>query len=213
MNTTPKIWELVSVLILARHGKAVAAEGRPDAERKLNELGIAQANALGFSVQKLEIDIVLSSPLKRVVSTMRTATNDTIPIHPVAELTCSDDPIDPIQIMWGKLGNVPISRYFAEAAGEYLKVWGQTALGAIIRELQNGGHDQKVLVGGHAVLQNALLWAISQSVSEDCWAAAGMDEVNEIACQNLLGEGEAFVLRFPSHEAGVTTCEHLRPMA
>jgi hypothetical protein len=142
-----------------------------------------------------------------MINTTRIATGG-MAIRLVQELTCTDNALDPIQIMWAKLGNTPISRYFAEAAGEYLKTWGRTALGAIIRELQNGRHGQKVLICGHAVLQNALLWAVGEMLE-----TSGV--FGHLAIQTLaevtLGEGEAFVVRFD--DDGRADCDYLRPMA
>lgn len=213
MNTTPKIWEVASVLVLARHGKAVAAEGRPDAERELTGLGARQANALGVTLRRFGINVVLSSPIKRVMDTMALTSTaisrglSSYNIAPVPELTCSDDPTDSIQIMWAKLGNVPLNQYFAHKLGEHLKIWGRTALNAVIRELENGGPKQKVLIGGHTLLQNALLWAIGEMLEES--EVFGYLAVQTIAHQNILGEGEAFVVRFD--DDGRADCEYIRP--
>lgn len=208
MNT-PLLNQLVSVLILARHGKAVAADGKPDAERELNELGIRQAKALGLCIQNCGINAVLSSPLKRVMNTVRIATNGSgLSIRPITELTCSDDPRDPLMVMWLELGNVPITRYFAHDLGKHLKDWGRTALSAIIRELQNGGSGQKVLIGGHALLQNALLWAISEDLFYNMrtnW------RILEEMARTPLNEGEAFSVEFSGDRVWDT--QILQPMA
>ncbi len=202
-------------IALARHGKAVGQPGGPDEARELNELGFRQALALGVALEPYKLNLVLSSPLKRARRTMAIATCGSA-VWDVQELTCSTAPTDPVQIMWAELGNKPLAEYFEHRLGRELKVWAEKALIGLLREIETlcpdytGQHS--VLVGGHALLQNALLFAIAKAVAkEDCWAAAGIETVEKMALEDILGEGEAFVVKFPCHEAGVTTCEHLRP--
>jgi hypothetical protein len=115
--------------------------------------------------------------------------------------------------MWAELGNVPLAEYFKHRLGDELKKWAEKALIGLLREIETlcpdytGQHS--VLVGGHALLQNALLWAIAEEIAQE--AATGAESVERMALEDILGEGEAFVLTFPNHEGGVTTCEHLRP--
>jgi phosphohistidine phosphatase len=61
------------VLWLLRH--AQAADGVPDDDRPLTELGIAQARAAGHALKRLDvrIDACLSSPKRRAVETARLA--------------------------------------------------------------------------------------------------------------------------------------------
>jgi len=58
---------------LLRHGEA--AEGRPDEERPLTELGERQARAAGLALAKIGVDIevCLTSPKKRALDTARLA--------------------------------------------------------------------------------------------------------------------------------------------
>jgi hypothetical protein len=140
---------------------------------------------------------------------MRIATNErALAIRPVAELACSDDPTNPIMIMWEELGNVPISSYFAHKLGEHLRTWGRTALDAVIRELKDGGPNQMVLVGGHALLQNALLWAIAEQIYGNM--GSGWRNLYEMA-EATLGEGQAYVVHFNGNHA--YPAQYLRPMA
>jgi hypothetical protein len=131
----------------------------------------------------------------------------------VENLTYSTNPEDPIQIMWAELGNTPLARYFEHRLGNSLKVWAQIALGDLMDGIETiNDKVGTVLVGGHAILQNALLWAIAKAVAKECcWASTGINTAEQMALEAILGEGEAFVLKFACHEAGVTTCEHIRP--
>jgi phosphohistidine phosphatase len=58
---------------LLRHGEA--ADGRPDDQRPLTELGERQARAAGVALAKLgvEVELCLSSPKKRALDTARLA--------------------------------------------------------------------------------------------------------------------------------------------
>src|SRR3989344_7672076 len=87
------------------------------------------------------------------------------------------------------MGYVPLAKYFEHPLGEHLKTWGRTALEAVVTSISMKP-GQKVLVGGHAVLQNALLWAIAEACREA--GAQGTNYVEEMALQVGLGDAEAF---------------------
>lgn len=208
-TTGERIVTLIKTIILARHGKAVKANpSDPDEARQLNQLGFEQAQKLGIKLKPYLFDQVVSSPLPRARMTMAIATCGRHVVHDIPALTCSTGQESPIEKMWGDLGNVPLTEYFKHPLGNELKVWANTALNAILNAI-GGGSGKTVLVGGHALLQNALALTIATELHghgiEDSTKASDM------ATAEILSEGEAFVLTLDrlSGQNRVIT-EHLR---
>jgi phosphohistidine phosphatase len=92
------------MLWLLRH--AEAADGIPDDERPLTERGVRQARAAGLALARLgeQIDICLSSPMRRAVQTAELAC-EPLGVEVRIEPGLSGEPFDVHEITAG-LGNV-----------------------------------------------------------------------------------------------------------
>ena len=200
-----RIAALITTLVLARHGKAPkTSPDQRDEDRVLNELGTTQANKLAAKIGHIQFDRVLSSPLKRAVDTTEIATGQKCTVTIIPELTCPTDGVHPIDKMFNELGYKPMSDYFAHPLGGHLKVWGRVALEKVLDALGDKP-NQTVLVGGHAVLQNALGWAFCAELVEADVAIA--PDAMDCVLATSLGECEAFSLSLCE---GVVSCEHIK---
>ncbi len=194
---TNQIIRCSKTIVLARHGKAVKINpDDPDEKRCLNELGFKQAVKLGDKLDKMgyEFDAVLSSPLSRARMTIAIATCGRHIVHDVPELTCSTTPGSPIDVMWTDLGNVPLTNYLEHRLASELKSWSEVALKKMLEKLGSITHNRgnnTVLVGGHALLQPALAYQITNILKTN-----GLDTIlaENMFLNKILGEGEAFVL-------------------
>lgn len=207
-TTGERIIALIITLVLARHGKAPKiSPTQKDEDRTLNELGFEQAKKLAAKIGDTEFDSVLCSPLLRAHETIMIAVNSRTKIKTVPELTCPTDGVHPIDRMFNQLGYKPLSDYFAHELGDHLKTWGRTALEKVLDALGEKP-SQTVLVGGHAILQNALGWAICEALTE---AKADAEKARAMVLTVSLGEGEAFKLTPPiAPSEGEATCEHIK---
>lgn len=204
---------VISTITMARHGKAPSVLGKPDSERVLGELGLQQAGALKAKLKDHPVDLVVSSPLVRAVDTISIATGKPkTDIILLAALGCSDDPADPLNIMYNELGYVPLITddlekpgYFQHELTHNLKDYGHMALKSVIAVSEEasrrlGGRPIHVIIGGHAVCQNALAWALCEQLEQDGPAA-------QLVTRTSLGEAEAF--RFDLTGAEIA-CEHIK---
>ena len=92
------------MLWLLRH--AQAADGGPDDDRPLTELGVAQARAAGQALRRLDVhlDACLSSPKRRAVQTARLAC-EPLGIEVTIDSALAGEPFDPGELVAG-LGEV-----------------------------------------------------------------------------------------------------------
>ncbi len=92
------------MLWLLRH--AQAADGGPDDDRPLTELGVAQARAAGQALRRLDVhlDACLSSPKRRAVQTARLAC-EPLGIEVTIDSALAGKPFDPGELVAG-LGEV-----------------------------------------------------------------------------------------------------------
>jgi phosphohistidine phosphatase len=83
---------------LLRHGEA--AEGRPDDERPLTELGERQARAAGMALAELgvKLEVCLSSPKKRALDTARLAC-EALGIDVTVDDRLKGGPFDPEELV------------------------------------------------------------------------------------------------------------------
>lgn len=203
---------LITTLILVRHGKApkTSPEQR-DWDRALSEIGTEQSKKLGVKIAGIKFDHVVCSPLPRAVQTIEIATDYRYTITIIGSLACPTDGVHPIDRMFNQLGYKPLSDYFAHELGDHLKIWGRTALERVLDALGEKP-NQIVLVGGHAVLQNALGWALCEAVHKDTSIAG--DVATEFILETSLGECEAFFLKprvtLCSGDGGEVFCEHIK---
>ncbi len=88
------------MLWLLRH--AEAADGFPDDERPLTDLGVHQAEAAGLALARLgtNIDVCLSSPKLRAMQTARIAC-EPLGINVTAEPALSGEPFDVHELVVG----------------------------------------------------------------------------------------------------------------
>ncbi len=212
LSTGERILALVKTIVLARHGKAPKTfPDQRDEARILNDLGVTQAKKLGEKIADLTFDAVVSSPLTRACETLKIATEGKYQIVLFSELTCPTDGVHPIDIMFNELGYATLYDYFAHELGDHLKAWGRTALDAILNHLGNKP-DQVVLVGGHAVLQNALGWAFCEALHRDTSVAG--DVATEFILETSLGECEGFFLKpcvmLAEGDDGEVICEYIK---
>lgn len=186
-TTGQRFVSLVKTIVLVRHAKAPKMfPDQKDEDRMVNQTGHDQAKALGLVLKMFEFDIVLSSPLKRVQQTISIATDGRYLVTEVPELNCPPKS-SPVDIMFAELGYEPMSRYFEHPLGEHLKDYGRNAFAAVMRHLPESP-PLAVLVGGHAVLQNALGWAICEALE----SRFSVREPLEMVLNTSLGDGEAF---------------------
>ncbi len=182
---------LVQTIVIVRHAKAPKmSPDQPDEDRMVNQAGHDQAKKLAEKLQGFDFDIVLSSPLKRVKQTLAIATNGRYPVTEVSELNCPPKGSS-IDIMFNELGYVPLAKYFEHPFGEHLKEYGRAAFAAVMRNLPETPRQQ-VLVGGHAVLLNALVWATAEAMEE--YFGAGVAVAKKMALTEILNDAEAFRL-------------------
>jgi phosphohistidine phosphatase len=82
---------------LLRHGEA--AEGRPDDQRPLTELGERQARAAGAALAKLgvKIEVCLASPKKRALDTARLAC-ESLGVEVTVDERLKGGPFDPEEL-------------------------------------------------------------------------------------------------------------------
>lgn len=203
--------QTVQSIVLVRHAKAPKINQTDmDDDRVVNQLGHDQAKKLGLKMQTYDFDVMLSSPLQRVKQTLSIATNGRNPIIEVPELTCAVGDGNPIDVMFNELGYVPMSKYLEHSLGDHLKVWGRTALEAVVSKLEVRS-CQQVLVGGHAVLQNALTWAIAEALEKNCDWVNGFHRAQNMALDETLNDGEGFILHIKQRPAGAfhVTAEHI----
>ncbi len=198
-----------STIVLARHGKAPKLfDEQRDGERMLNDKGIDQAKQLGQRIGTTNFDVVLSSPLKRVEDTLSIATGGRqYVINSVPELTIPDNSEHPIMIMFNALSYSPMCKYIEHPLGEQLKHYGRTALETILARLNTEKVGQKILIGGHAVLLNALVWAMADPLELE--GGMNASQLRIMALETSLGECEAFeiTLRLGSDTA---LCRHIK---
>jgi phosphohistidine phosphatase len=83
---------------LLRHGEA--AEGRPDDQRPLTELGERQARAAGAALAKLgvRVEVCLSSPKKRALDTARLAC-ESLGMEVTVDERLKGGPFDPEELV------------------------------------------------------------------------------------------------------------------
>jgi phosphohistidine phosphatase len=83
---------------LLRHGEA--AEGRPDDQRPLTELGERQARAAGLALAKIgvNIELCLSSPKKRALDTARLAC-EALGVEVTVDDRLKGGPFDPEELV------------------------------------------------------------------------------------------------------------------
>jgi phosphohistidine phosphatase len=83
---------------LLRHGEA--AEGRPDDQRPLTELGERQARAAGAALAKLgvNVEVCLTSPKKRALDTARLAC-ESLGVEVTVDERLKGGPFDPEELV------------------------------------------------------------------------------------------------------------------
>jgi phosphohistidine phosphatase len=83
---------------LLRHGEA--AEGRPDDQRPLTELGERQARAAGAALARLgvNVEVCLASPKKRALDTARLAC-ESLGVEVTVEERLKGGPFDPEELV------------------------------------------------------------------------------------------------------------------
>ena len=207
-TTATSLAAVIASITFARHGKAVGKPGEPDSQRQLNELGLSQAKKLGEKIAGLPVDLVVSSPLPRAVNTIKIATGKD-EIIPLEELGVTDDPKDPLNIMFEALKYSPLVSsdpnslgYFQHELGENLKLWATTALIRILsaaKEVSEKlGRPVHVVVGGHAVCQPALAWILCQELEGELTS-----ELIGFAESVNLGEAEAIHINLTGADGSV----------
>lgn len=182
-------------LDLARHGNSVKnTNGQPDAERMLSSQGIIQAHLISAQLVTA-YDLVASSGVLRAETTTQIMTGYNYPTVIKAMTLCAEDMEDPLNVMFMDLGYASLKTYFNHKLGERLKQWSFTALAAIMQETRVvaplGCAD--VFVGGHAVCQPGIAWAIGTILREE--SVPGGNDLEEAMIELSPGLGEAEVIR------------------
>ena len=171
-------------LVLVRHGNATKAA--IDEDRQLSEKGVRQAAATrDYLASNHSVELIVTSIAQRAVNTVTDPRWGT-PVQ-LPELYLSPEGSEEGRIIDGtfaRLLYVPLTKYFAEPDVEdALMQWANRAtisLEKIFAERElNGG---TVIIGGHAVLLNALAIAIAKKLNV-------LSETS-VALETALGEAE-----------------------
>jgi hypothetical protein len=210
--TADQLLALLHLMTLARHGKAPSVQGVADGERRLSDLGERQALELKkYHASHFAYDIAMSSPLVRAVETSQIALESqsrTGGILAVEILGVSSAPKEPLNIMFAKLGYSPLKDYFAHELGDHLKVWAHEALAEILKVAT--GRGNRIFVGGHAVCQPAIVWAISEVLATKP-EYQGTFVMSETSLQANLGEAEALtVILTPAGASIIEFCNTVK---
>ena len=200
--TLGQITATLATIVLARHGhaeKLPRVSTRKDAERELTEMGRRQAVALGeaLATEPPVYDTVFASPLLRAQQTAKLA----MPQHMaepniIAELGIPEDPQHALNVMFNELAYSSLATYFQHARADELKDWAIEALDGIVAKAEeySAFYDRPIhlFIGGHAVCQNAILWALYQHLPKsDARGGAAADFVLNVALEYRMGEGDA----------------------
>ncbi len=158
------------ILYLVRHGETVTnksglIQGQRDVE--LSDKGIENAKELKEIIGSLDIDVVISSPLKRAIDTAKIITDNKYPIN-------IDDRI--IERDWGLIEGIKFTEVdssknwnFSENTGDnqiekvqdFLK-----RLSEFLEDLRNKYKDKKVLVVAHSAVLRGMHYIIN-GIPED----------------------------------------------
>jgi broad specificity phosphatase PhoE len=146
-----------------RHGKTnKAADGQPDHDRTLNQVGIDQANNRRRKLNGGKTaDLVLSSTAGRALHTGKIISGvDEDEIVTLPELYCDMNDNGPgarLDVLFNKLGYAPPVEYLKEPDGACLTEWAARAREAIDAiMLDRSGPLDDIEVYGHAVCLPAL---------------------------------------------------------
>jgi hypothetical protein len=194
--TAQELLGLFSLLFLGRHGNAPTVQGVPDRVKPLSDKGRAQAASVAEQIATICYDAVFSSPLHRANETAKLVTGWK-EVTPLSTLEISEDATDPLNIMFNSkgLGYAPLSKYFEHPLAEDLKNWAFKALEQIVEESRKlHPTGMQVLVGGHAVCQPAIGWALAQVLKGD--NVKGALELEDAMMTIDLGEAEVITIRF-----------------
>jgi hypothetical protein len=200
MSSTPSAQKLRSIfetLYLGCHGNAPRVADTSDRDRKLGDNGRAQTHAMAAQFQgRAPLDIVFASPFPRAQETAAIVTG--FPSDQIAvlnSLDISDDPKEPVNVMFEKLMYSPLREYFKHELGEELKTWARNALSDLVDQMSLLNADRaSVFVGGHAVCHPALAWAIGEAFAADGIATGEL--LQEEMLDVNLGEAAVIEIRF-----------------
>jgi hypothetical protein len=204
--------EWLSRLTLGRHGNAKKkADGQNDKDRGLTATGYSQAERLRGQTSVSTADLVISSPADRAFETAVTTTQfSPEAIVVMQELFPSEDPADPLNVMFCELGYAPLNSYFQHELGKHLTLWAIETAPKLLKLMEEksrelDGKKIEVFVFGHAVMQNALVWALAQALYSMNYSEAEL--IEQMAGTVVLKEAEALQLVFE----GRTAClRHIR---
>ena len=161
------------ILYLVRHGETLnnklgLVQGRIDVD--LTEKGIKDAEELKELISKLDIDVVISSPLKRAILTAKIITDNKYPIN-------IDDRI--IERSWGMSEGVKITDIGEAKTKERWDLYLNTSEGMIenvqdflarlsefIEDIKVRYKDSKVLVVAHSAVLRGIHYIIN-GIPED----------------------------------------------
>lgn len=211
-TNTIELMRLFEILILARHGNAEKLPGGKDADRQLSEKGKQQAEKLGAALEGYHFDVIVSSPLTRASDTAMIATGRPGEFREIVHLNelapDTDDKNCPLNIMFEKLMYSPLAKYYEHELADHLKTWGRVALQAIVDHIRSLGLKDRarVFVGGHAVCQNAVAWALAEILERDGVVSHG--ELTCLAMDTMLGEAQAIEVNFLEDSI---QCRHITP--
>lgn len=158
------------ILYLVRHGETVTnksglIQGQRDVE--LSDKGIEEAEELKDLISSLDIDIVISSPLKRAIDTAKIITDNKYPIN-------IDDRI--IERDWGLIEGIKFTEVDSfknwnfsentddnqiERVQDFLK-----RLSEFLEDLRSKYPDKKVLVVAHSAVLRGMHYIIN-GIPED----------------------------------------------
>ncbi len=188
-----------SQFVFLRHGQISPNDGkRPEHLRFLVAEGIKQIQTLRLLFQETQFDVVYSSPHLADTSTLqRLGYHEPIVF---GSLGSEKSPNNPITSVLSELGYVPLNEgYFQHKKTDEMKIFAQNALQHILQIiLDKDLKGPAVMIVGHAVTLEFLLWALNSYIGEHL----GFAQVQRMALETNLSEGSCLHLKIDANSNG-----------
>ena len=165
------------------------------------------------SLAGISFDLSLSSPLDRARDTTSIATCTQPRLLPAFGVP--KNPKHSLNVMFSALAYSPLLvdkptkkayGYFQHKLGRYLKKWARQAVDEVVGKIKKAKHGYpiRVAIGGHAVCQNAFIWALLERLGiKD-------EQMPKVVTHYNLGEAEG--LSVVLHQgAGAVTVGFIAP--
>lgn len=188
------------VLMFGRRCNTLPAEaGQTDRDRQLSPIGCGQVVLIARKLVDRKFDLVLSSPAERARTTTAVITGRRDrDIGTVTTFGISEDPSEPLNVMFNLLKYAPLSEYYKHELAEHLHEFGHVALAEILSLVAAVKADgtARVFVGGHAVLHPQVMYTLGEFIRQGGYEVGRV--LQSYAEGATMGEGEVVILTFSS---------------